>query len=667
MTGFTNALLTPVTVSGAGGTNDVEADWGAVGNGSTNDRTALNNAFAWLVAVPNRILTFGTGKTYLTGSSGATAKLTITGGNTWKIVGNGSTIKPANSSLAGSGEAPLTINGSTNFVIDNLIIDGNRANRSTGAANGSNWLLIGISNGSFINNCGSKNAPNEDGVYLSASNSSSLVHSTFPSNILFKEFNTEFCFRNNMSLIQGRNIQVLGGTTKLANGINPEAGIDLEPNAGPADDGLGILDQVLIRGVTFDGNEGPNLSIGRFVQNSTVEGCLFVGRGTVSPNTSYDKASGIYIAAQNHLLVQSNWFKNFGSNYVTVDDVIRVQSGFAEGLRDVTVQNNFFHSTQSTIGVIYEHSASGPGPVAFIGNEFYNNTPATTIYVGAPSWTTVTGNLVVGTPTTPSPTIPWDVTGGGGGSTPIGVTFTDLGTNGNSTGSDITSLAITTSADAPAGTSIVVGFTSTANGDDVSGYSITDTVGNTYTPIGSTTTFNIRDMKLWIAEAITALPSGSSITVTWGTATASQGMAAVCLDHVTAGSPLDQNVTATTGSGTTPASGSGTSSQADEVWIGFVAVRGKTADSFTEDATFTSHSLRGGGTGGGASNVYGTVNLGFRVASNIETKTYAPTLGVSSEWGAKLVSLKLTSTVPTPDVRTNANLFRPTGFSGGFQ
>src|SRR5262249_19141703 len=158
------------------------------------------------------------------------------------------------------------IDNANHFAVTDLTFDGNRANRSPAEVWAHNVILEDANNFSF-SQVNSINAV-VDGFYLSASNPSD--RSTYTQNGLFLNCRADNGFRQGMSIINGENIQVIGGAYNNTHGTAPAAGIDVEANSGTTVPGN---HNILIRGVTFTGNDGYGIQLDPMGQptNITVE------------------------------------------------------------------------------------------------------------------------------------------------------------------------------------------------------------------------------------------------------------------------------------------------------------------------------------------------------------------------------------------------------------
>ena len=149
-------------------------------------------------------------------------------------------------------------------------MDGNRANRSPAEAPAHNIHIKGSHDFSF-SEVNSVNAVT-DGFYIGASDPTDP--STYTNNGLFLNCRADNGFHQGMSIINGENIQVIGGAYTNTHGTAPAAGIDIEANDVTAVPGN---HNILIRGVTFSGNDGYGVQLSGkgLPTNITVEGCYF--------------------------------------------------------------------------------------------------------------------------------------------------------------------------------------------------------------------------------------------------------------------------------------------------------------------------------------------------------------------------------------------------------
>lgn len=220
------ALLVPVVSALAAPGALTPEGFGARGDGKTDDTAALTALFNAANKQGNPIA-FGTGRTYLTDRTRMYQySLTTNGLN---VQGNGATIKVKDGVPTASSLYVLRI-AAQNVTVENLTVDANRARRAAPANwNQFGWFIDGGSVNVRLRNIRGVNSP-VDNLYIRdqvGRNSDRL----YPREIYIENAEMLNAARNNASLISSRNVYITGGKFNGANGANPEAGIDIEPNA----------------------------------------------------------------------------------------------------------------------------------------------------------------------------------------------------------------------------------------------------------------------------------------------------------------------------------------------------------------------------------------------------------------------------------------------------
>ena len=206
-----------------------------------------------------------------------------------------------------------------------------------------------------------------------------------------------------------------------------------------------------------------------------------------------------------------------------------------------------------------------------------------------------------------------------------------------------TSLAVTTNAAVAAGDDILVAFAADEEG---AVGSVVDTVGNTYVQAATVTNdptgtaAGVRT-QLYAAYNVTAVPSGSTITINHASVTARSAVASA-FRGLDSSAVLDKTSTGT-GASTSPSSGAtSTTTQADELLIGAVGAEGPNVDapgvwanSFTDGPRLgTSY----GAASGDATDI--TVGLGWRIVGATGGYTAARSIGTSRDWAAAIATFK---------------------------
>jgi len=300
-------------------------DYGAVGDGVTDDRDAIQNAI-WDLKATGGTLYFTSGKTYIisTGlnfySFPETYDYLVT-----STASNKATIKIQDGAPLNWNHWGFRLSESRNITIDNLIIDGNRDTRNpTIETSGTDVLFIdGASDGTRLKNMELINSP-MDNLYIVVHENSGETQMT--------DFEMHNCilengFRNNMSVISGENFKIIGCEFNNANGTDPQSGIDFEPN--------------------------HNSTHG--YKNIKVEGCKFKNNVRYGIELTYINQDA------GHSIIKNNYFEN---------------NGILVGSPDNIIHNNIFakqnhqhlHGAVTRDGIIYFH-ANGEGK----NNEVYNN------------------------------------------------------------------------------------------------------------------------------------------------------------------------------------------------------------------------------------------------------------------------------------------------------
>lgn len=343
-----------------------------------------------------------------------TAQLNIVDAERFKINGNNATIVAA-ASLSGAADV-LEITRCRNFRIDDLNINGNKEVRSSGVGMG---LKLTECCSTFVGGGGASmirvkaiNCP-EDGLRMVANISNPIDVNRIPRNILWYKCEGHHCGRVGSSLINGYNIQIIGGAYN-ENGKDfgkalPAAGIDMEPN--PNGTVVPGCEQFLYKGITFKGNNrtGMSLSSRMAPESITVEGCLFDGASTdveAIPSGNLGHGGGLTVKSTG-VLVRKNIFQNFSTHYNPLSAAcIFLQA--AECINN-TVIDNLFIDNSCTLPVVAMTNLIGTGNQV-INNRHANNAGAFAAPAGGISGKCVVSGNDPNNSTPPFPLPPIDVT-----------------------------------------------------------------------------------------------------------------------------------------------------------------------------------------------------------------------------------------------------------------
>ncbi len=244
------------------------ADFGAVGDGETDDTRALNAALHYL-AEHGGSLAFEDRRVYL-----ITGQLFINDASGWTIEGRHSKIKMADGIPSVGHTNILNIERCASFRIADLVVDGSRDGRALPES--SVWahnVMIRQCREFCFAHCRSIDAV-MDGFYVIGSDSKTTDPKEFTKDGMFFECYADNCNRQGMSIINGWSLRVIGGAYTNTNGRKPESGIDIEANPGSAEPSNR---DILIQGVRFTGNAGFGveiIGIGN-ATDVTITGCVF--------------------------------------------------------------------------------------------------------------------------------------------------------------------------------------------------------------------------------------------------------------------------------------------------------------------------------------------------------------------------------------------------------
>jgi hypothetical protein len=369
--GFNQPLLQPTSIT-SGPTVSV-SQFGAVGDGKADDTAAIQSALNYVKA-NGGTLNFEAGHTYV-----VWWVVSIADAHDFKLDGHGATIKMAAGAPPDWDHAILRVESSDHFGVADLTLDGNSANRSTGPEVPAHNIDIAGAHDFLFSNVTAINAV-MDGFYVSARNQADI--STFSRNGLFLNCNADNNFRQGMSIINGENIQVIGGAYNNTLGTAPAAGIDVEANPGTAVPGN---HNILIRGVTFSGNDGFGVSLVAMGQasNVTIEGSHFMN----------DHSGGIELGTAS-TLIKGNTFENFPESARGIVDLLAAHTN-----SNNVITENSFNNISTGQAVIYAHQFSGTNNQVY-ENKFYKvDGPVLQSFTAG---TTAHDNVITSNPITPA-------------------------------------------------------------------------------------------------------------------------------------------------------------------------------------------------------------------------------------------------------------------------
>jgi hypothetical protein len=180
------------------------------------------------------------------------SKISLSNLSNFRINGNGATIKAQDGMSVGSNTQLLHLTNCTDFVIENLKFDGNRANR-TPSETSSHLLQLTDCQKFMLRNVRADNATT-DGIRIEASSVADTA--TYGRDFVIDNCHADNAYRNGMGIINAWDGVVLGGSFTNTTGTAPEAGVDVESNGSAVDPGNRSIRFI---GTRFTGNDGYGL------------------------------------------------------------------------------------------------------------------------------------------------------------------------------------------------------------------------------------------------------------------------------------------------------------------------------------------------------------------------------------------------------------------------
>jgi hypothetical protein len=348
---FFNASL------GFGVTINVD-DYGAVGDGITDDTNSIQTALDYLKTNGGE-LNFTSGKTYII-SSGLEL-LYYPSDKTYLIKSSDkvkATIKIKDNTSITWGTWGMRLYDSRNITISNICLDGNRQNRSPqDETSGTSLIyLYKKCDGTKLNDLLLINSV-MDGIYITAVESDPT---TFIADFEMHNCVVSNSYRNNMSIIRGENFKIVGCEFNNANGHDPQAGIDLEPNSGGADLGYS---NILIDSCKFKSNNNFGISMSHNATtcgSSLIQDCIFD-----------DNGGGILIGSESNI-IKNNIFKNFTA--ITYrDGIVYFHSNLYSSYNQV-FNNSFYNNSLPVDNHLIWLQYNAGEYNSIYGNYFYNYT-----------------------------------------------------------------------------------------------------------------------------------------------------------------------------------------------------------------------------------------------------------------------------------------------------
>jgi hypothetical protein len=248
-------------------------DFGAVGDGVTDDTKAFNSAYQYLSDVGGKIWVPKSLGCYMVTEIIRTSRVSLSGDGPASSCIESLPVHGVSRPLLSTAHAADPVTAET---IENLTLDGNRNAQSGISGDGrSVCIYLGGYRDTTLRNLVVKDCYT-DGIYVTGSGPLLSVNG---SGLLLDHVQVSNSRRNNVSIISGDNITIKASSFNDANGTAPQSGIDIEPNRV----GQTTSNVFIGAGVVFSGNKGAGLSVFSSFQsqpsmNLVIDGA-FIGNG----------------------------------------------------------------------------------------------------------------------------------------------------------------------------------------------------------------------------------------------------------------------------------------------------------------------------------------------------------------------------------------------------
>jgi polygalacturonase len=231
--------------------------FGAVGDGVTNDTSALQACFNYAAGVATVYVPAGIYMVdAVTVQSGQTRGGLYVPSNS-HIIMDVSTIIRAIPNNTDSYNV-LLINNATNVIVENGTVQGDRATHIDSGVYGAYCVAIWGSNDVFIKNVTARDSYTDGFVILYNDLVAPYPEST---NVHLINCTADNNYRNGASIIGCIGGSIIGGRYINSNGTAPQDGIDLEPNANNGSGGPSTVSNFVIQGVQAYGNAVTGIEV----------------------------------------------------------------------------------------------------------------------------------------------------------------------------------------------------------------------------------------------------------------------------------------------------------------------------------------------------------------------------------------------------------------------
>jgi len=314
-------------------TVNAKTSYGAAGNGSSNDTSAINSALA---AAGKGICLLPAGTYMVNATASGSYGIDMPSGATL-LMAPGASIKCITQSTSGDYKV-VRIAGSGSAVVGGIIY-GDRVARNlptfedgvgTDFENGQGIAINGSGGGTGNIVLGVTSRDNAcDGIYMyNGVNGVTIQDCTFDNNR-----------RQGISIVYGTNVLIKNSAFTNTNGQDPAFGIDLEPSGSgqvvsyvqvlgcsfTANQGGGFgggssnasVNNITVSGSTFTGNGGHNYGVGGIAFNDGASNCV-ISNNTVTGSLAGGDQGGIMLEDISNFQVTGNTVKNNAGYGITL-------------------------------------------------------------------------------------------------------------------------------------------------------------------------------------------------------------------------------------------------------------------------------------------------------------------------------------------------------------
>ena len=273
-----------------------DADFGAVGDGQTDDTQAIQRAI-------DKVAGSGGGTVYIPSGTyliNPIAHRTVQG----LVMKNNVTLRLADDAVLKAIPTWATHYSLISFIdVQNANLIGGTliGERNEHTGRGGEWghgVNIQSGHDVVIENVVSRDFWG-DGFYIGQSWENRDTHSI---RVWLCNVTADNNRRQGLSIVDGQNIHVLNSTFTNTNGISPQAGVDIEPEAG------NLVDDVEIRDSKIAGNSGDGIVL------TTGQGKDKISHVRIENNQVLNNRNGIMVHRAVNCQVRNNTIRNAGNN-----------------------------------------------------------------------------------------------------------------------------------------------------------------------------------------------------------------------------------------------------------------------------------------------------------------------------------------------------------------